>query len=220
MVVKKVILYSLLAGLVGLLVFGAVNRTLARSDESGGAGQGIQRNYQSSESVLGSEKQTENLNENYRQGQGSSSNSQYEVDEDIQPLEEGTGYGGGFGGGNQRGGNGSANQTGNYGEGQAQVTDTLTMEGTVVSVDENILVLETTGGETIEITNRGWWYAVESGFSAQVGDELSVTGFYESEDHFEVISMENLTNGQSISLREKTGRPMWAGGGRGRGGNQ
>jgi hypothetical protein len=221
MVVKKVILYSLLAGLVGLLVFGAVNRTLARGDESGGAKQGIQRNYQSSESASGSVNQNENQNkyqsEVYRQGQGSSGNFQSEANEDHQPLGEGTGYGAGSGGGNQRGGNGSSNHTGNSGVGQAQVTDTLAIEGIVVSVDQNTLVLEISDGESIEITNRGWRYAVEFGFTAQVGDQLSVTGFYESEDRFEAISIENLTNGQFISLREETGRPLWAGDGRGRG---
>lgn len=232
--IKKVVLFSLLAGLVGLLVFGAVNRTLARSSENG-PGLGNQENstaignaYQAGEGQQG-----QRLNARSSQSSSQSNEYDWQYSEDHEPLNlgEGTGYGrnnqdlskngienpgGGYQGGNQ---NGSGNKAENYGEGQAQVTDVLNLEGFVTSVDENILVVETTAGETIEISNRGWWFAVESGFSAQLGDQLSLTGFYESEDQFEVISMQNQTNGQSVSMREETGRPLWAGGGRGRGRN-
>ncbi len=213
---KKVVLFSLLAGLVGLLVFGAVNRTSARSQEVGSGGQGIQQN-RSNKSAVQNEYQAETL----RRGQGGGSNFSQQENQgngNEQSLNQSQGYGKGQGAGGN--GNGIENNPVNAGEGQAQVTNALVLEGTVTQVDEDILVLETSAGETIEVSNRAWWYASDAGFAVQVGNQLRVSGFYESEDQFEVISMENLTNGQSVSLREETGRPMWAGGGRGRGGNQ
>ena len=98
------------------------------------------------------------------------------------------------------------------GTGQAEVDEWLTLSGTVTSVDADLLVVETAGGE-VAMENRGWWYAQEQGFAAQVGDELVLTGFYENED-FEVGQIENLTTGQAVTLRDETGRPMWAGRGR------
>jgi len=210
---KKVVLFSLLAGLVGLLVFGAVNRTLARSQEVGSGGQGNQRN-RSSETVVQNEYRAETL----RRGQDGGSNFSQSGNGYDQSLNQNQGYGNRQGtGGN---GNGIENNPVNAGEGQAQVTDTLVLEGSVTQVDEDILVLETSTGENIEVSNRAWWYASDAGFTAQVGDQLRVSGFYESEDQFEVSSMENLTSGQTVNLREESGRPLWAGGGRGRGGNQ
>ena len=74
------------------------------------------------------------------------------------------------------------------GTGQAEVDEWLTLPGTVASVDADVLVVETAGGE-VAVENRGWWYAQEQGFAAQIGDELVLTGFYENED-FEVGQIE------------------------------
>jgi hypothetical protein len=98
------------------------------------------------------------------------------------------------------------------GTGQAEVDEWLTLSGTVTSADADLLVVETAGGE-VAVENRGWWYAQEQGFTVQVGDELVLTGFYENED-FEVGQIEDLTSGQTVTLRDETGRPMWAGRGR------
>jgi hypothetical protein len=44
---------------------------------------------------------------------------------------------------------------------------------------------------------------------------VQLTGFYEEAD-FEIQALHNLASGQSLALREQNGRPLWAGGGRGR----
>ena len=156
---KKVVFGLLVVGLIGILVAGAVTRTLAKTgtEEGYGRGQGTGRSVASSQGEI------------------------------IR----------------------SGDQTGT---GQAEVDEWLTLPGTVASVDADVLVVETAGGE-VTVENRGWWYAQEQGFAAQIGDELVLTGFYENED-FEVGQIENLTNGQTVILRDETGRPMWAGRGR------
>lgn len=172
---KKIVLAVVLIGLVGLLVLGAVNRTLAKAA----------------------------TDEGYGNGQGT-----------------GIGNGGGQGNGGGRGqGNGGSQDTGSnqaYGDGtgtgQAQVDEWLTLTGAVTAVDADLLAVDTAGGEVL-VENRGWWYAQEQGFAARVGDQVTLTGFYEN-DAFEVGQIDNLTTGQSVTLRDQDGRPMWAGRGR------
>ncbi len=89
----------------------------------------------------------------------------------------------------------------------------LTLQGTVVSVDENALVVQTTTGETVTIENRAWWFALENKFSAKVGDSVKLTGFYEGAT-FETGQIENVTSGKLVQLRDDAGRPGWSGRGR------
>jgi len=99
------------------------------------------------------------------------------------------------------------------GAGQAQVDQWLTVQGTVTWVDSNGLIVQSSGGGEVAVENRPWWFAQEQGFSAQVGDQLSLVGFYENDD-FEVGQITNVTSGQTVPIREESGRPLWAGRGR------
>jgi len=176
---KKTLLAVLFVGLIGLLVFGAVNRTLAKmgSGESYGGGHG---------------------------------NGQADL------AGGGQSYGqAGLGSGGQGNGQGYGQGEGlplPLGEGQAVVDEWLTLTGAVTAADADLLVVDTAGGEAI-VENRGWWYAQEQGFVAQVGDQVTLTGFYEG-DAFEVGRIDNLTTGQTVTLRDENGRPLWAGRGR------
>jgi hypothetical protein len=121
------------------------------------------------------------------------------------------------GSGRGYGGQGSENALGDgTGTGQAQVDAWLTLQGTVISIDSNALVVEVESGKQVVVENRPWWFAQEQGFVAQAGDDLAVVGFYEG-DEFEAGRLDNLTTGLSVPIREEGGRPLWAGG-RGRGG--
>ena len=115
--------------------------------------------------------------------------------------------GGGYGQGR---GNGSGDQTGTD---QAQVTEWVTLQGTVVSADQNALVVKTGDGGQVAVENRPWLFAQEQGFSAQVGDQVTLTGFYEDSD-WEVGQITDSTNGKTVLLRDESGRPGWAGRGR------
>jgi hypothetical protein len=105
--------------------------------------------------------------------------------------------------------------------GQASVEEWLTLQGTVVSVDADTLIVQTASGEQVSVENRAWWFAQEQGFSAQVGDQVTLVGFYEGDDpstgsglRFEVGQIDDATNSQTVLVRDENGRPLWAGRGR------
>jgi hypothetical protein len=99
------------------------------------------------------------------------------------------------------------------GTGQAQVDEWLQIQGTVVSMDGRTLVVQTADGAQVVMENRPWVFAQEQGFQVQVGDQVTLTGFYENEE-FEVGQLVNASTGQTVSIREESGRPLWAGRGR------
>ena len=112
-------------------------------------------------------------------------------------------------GGNGR--NGSASEF-TQGTGQAVVNEWILLQGAAVSIDENALIVKLPSGELITIENRPWWFIQDQGFSAEVGDEIELSGFYEGED-FETGQLTNLTKNLTVDVREYSGRPLWAGGG-------
>jgi hypothetical protein len=115
-----------------------------------------------------------------------------------------TGYGGGA--------TGSAGAP-SGGTGQAAADGWLTLLGSVVSVDENTLIVQTDDGQQIAVENRAWWFAREQGFDTDVGNRVRLVGFYEG-DAFEVGQIDDTTVGKRVSIREEGGRPLWAGRGR------
>lgn len=162
---KKIFIGTVMVGLIGILVAGAINRTNATSGSTEARGQG--------------------------RGSGNVT----------------TAYAAGRSQGGER-------PTGDQlGVGQAQVSEWVTLKGAVVSVDQNALAAEIGAGEQVVIENRPWLFAQEQGFAAQVGDEVTLTGFYEG-DAFEVGQITDTTNGKTVSLRDEGGRPGWAGRGR------
>ena len=117
--------------------------------------------------------------------------------------------------------NGSGNSRSNgdllvnneIGSPQADVDETFLFDGFIQEVNEDYMVVEASDGSQIVVENRAWWYASDAGFLASVGDELSVTGFYDDDGAFEVISMENETQNSNVVVRDDSGRPLWAGNG-------
>jgi hypothetical protein len=190
---KKIVLGTLLVGLIGILVVGAVIRTMDKTERVAEAsGRGYGRN--------GAEAGT------------------YAAGGSTRLTTGGSGQGrGGFGqGGNQGGygGQGREDAPGDQtGTGQANVEEWLTLQGTVVSVDADTLVVQTVSGEQVTMENRPWWFAQEQGFSAQSGDQVTLIGFYEN-DSFEVGQIDDITKGQTVLVRDENGRPLWAGRGR------
>jgi uncharacterized protein YdeI (BOF family) len=207
--VRKIVLGTLLVGLIGVLVLGAVIRTMDKTGKVAEA-----------------------------QGQGYRWGADEVVEHEVGQLGQGRGgYGqGGAGQGAQEGGQGGyrgqgrGNARGDQtGTGQAHVDEWLMLQGTVVRLDEDALVVQTDSGEQVSVENRAWWFAQEQGFSAQVGDQVTLVGFYEGDDsstglrqaqpegsglRFEVGKIEDATNGQTVLLRDENGQPMWAGRGR------
>jgi len=87
------------------------------------------------------------------------------------------------------------------------------LQGAVASVDEDALTVKLPSGEQIVVVGRAWSFAQEQGFGPQVGDQVTLAGFFKGEE-FEVGRIENLTAGQIVALRDPDGRPEWAGRGR------
>jgi hypothetical protein len=173
---KKIVLGALFIALIGVLVAGAVIRTMERTGRVAEA-------------------------QGYGHGRNNDEASEYKV--------SGSGQGrGGYGR------QGSEDTPGNQtGTGQADVEGWLTLQGTIVSVDPNTLVVQMDSSQQVAVENRAWWFAQEQGFSAQVGDQVTLIGFYDG-DHFEVGRIDNATNSQSVCLRDENCRPLWAGRGR------
>jgi hypothetical protein len=123
------------------------------------------------------------------------------------------------GGGNGNGNNGSGYEAVDHDEqttygvplvlAEEQFSETVTLSGTVQSYDAYELWVSTNQGDIL-IDGRSLSFAIESGFSTNVGDSVSLSGFFE-DDAFEVISINNLSTGQTTTLRDDSGRPGWSG---------
>jgi hypothetical protein len=199
---KKIVLGTLLVGLIGILVVGAVIRTMDKTErvaEASGRGYGRNNAEVGTYAAGGSTGLTTGGSGQGRGGYAQDGNrGGYARD----------GNRGGYGGRGRE--DAPGDQTGT---GQANVEEWLTLQGTVVSVDADVLVVQTVSGEQVTMENRPWWFAQEQGFSAQVGDQVTLIGFYEG-DRFEVGQMDDITKGQTVLVRDENGRPLWAGRGR------
>ena len=87
----------------------------------------------------------------------------------------------------------------------------VSISGTVVSVDHG-LVLQTEDSD-VAVGLGPTWYREDTGFALDIGDAVVVTGFYEGEE-LEAGSIENVSTGDTLYMRDETGRPLWAGRGR------
>jgi len=96
---KKIILATLLIGFTGALVWGGVNRTLAKTNESDGRN----ANNQNSEHIENEDGNGVQQRGNGNQGQGNSINNQSDgdqphenINEQMEPVSQGQGKGNGF----------------------------------------------------------------------------------------------------------------------------
>lgn len=81
-----------------------------------------------------------------------------------------------------------------------------TLTGKVTAIDGDVTI-QTAEGEALVGMGPS---AYREGFDLAVGDEITVVGFHE-DGEFKAGSVENLTTGETITLRDETGRPIWAG---------
>jgi hypothetical protein len=88
-----------------------------------------------------------------------------------------------------------------------------TLEGVVVETDE--LVIEAADGKTVQVGLGPSTYRASLDFALQPGENVRVAGYWEAGE-FKATQLESLDTGASIILRDATGRPMWAGQGRGK----
>lgn len=132
-------------------------------------------------------------------------------------------WAGGAQNGAGNGQNGAQNATGSQdgthtGEPQAQVTEWVTIEGTITAMLRGQITLQTADGQTVTFQTGQPRFFESQGITLQVGDAISVLGFYQ-DTTFNAGEIVVTATGQRIMLRDPNGRPLWAGGGNGGGGN-
>jgi hypothetical protein len=88
-----------------------------------------------------------------------------------------------------------------------------TVMGKVSSEDASYLEITLSDGSSVEVGGRAWQLAAAQNFTANADDSVTVHGFDEN-DVFQIGQIDNQSNGQTLSLRDTTGRPLWAGRGR------
>lgn len=250
--IKKVFVGVLLAAVFGLLVFGAVNRTLAKAEER----EPLAQSKNLSESVVSGNGNGQNQNrdlqdrfangigdgEGYGIGNGSgpgSSNRNSESALDGSGTQNGIGRQGSAPGvfqgdqpeGSPADGSGYQNGVGRQGSaagigqggqpegasadgsslGQADVNAWITETGVIESISPDLWMIRLSDGTSLELEGRALSYLLEKGFSAKVGDNLTMTGFFDGEK-FELGQIENIATGLTMRVRDENGRPLWAGG--------
>lgn len=212
--IKKIILGTLFVGLIGILIFGAVNRTLAKTNDvrsevnGGGRYQSLTEENPLANNLQYPIEKNKTLNR-------SETDSQYGNGRQGSADEDGLGNGYNRTDNRIGTGNGLTKEDG-YGNGipnpQATAGEWAAYTGTVVIADPVMILVETSDGNQIEIEGRAWSYAQEMGFSTAVGNTLQINGFHE-DGEYKVATIEDLTSGQTIVTRDENGRPGWAGDG-------
>ena len=117
--------------------------------------------------------------------------------------------GGAFGGAGAFDGSGRNSGAGQGRNETVRIVEWKTLTGKVTIVDDEITI-QTAEGQVLIGMGQS---AYREGFELEVGDEITVLGFHE-DGEFKAGTVENLTTGETIVLRDETGRPMWAGQGR------
>ena len=159
---KKILLGTLFVGLVGLLIFGAVNRTIAKSE--GPVARGLNRENEVASTVYKQDAEFSTGSGNGLGG-GKGKAAQNEAGEYGECNEQG-GFGSmnnnqepGSGGGQGRGGQGR--NSGSEVSGSEDHTDTilLTIEGTVENITPEAVIINTAEGKEVFIEGRAGRYA-------------------------------------------------------------
>ena len=240
---RKILVGALVVAMVGLLVFGFVrafgvsdaahggSARLASAARGQGGGYGGGQNQPGQGFGAGNSDHTLNAQGGgYGRGQGQQGQGLGTENSDGTPNAQGGGYGRGQG--QQGQGLGTENsdrapdaQGSGYGRGQgqgrgqglsiqapqAEIADWQTVEGIVVETDE--LVIHLDSGETLQIGPGPSHYRDSQGFALSAGERVQVDGYFE-DGEFKAAKVVKLDTGQSIVLRDSSGRPMWAGQGR------
>lgn len=226
---KKIIGSIVLITVLGVLIYGAVNRTLAKTSDASletaaiaanhgqaaadAEGQGWGRD-QSARTDAATEQAA--TGQGYgRQGQGQ--NRQAELNrEDFDEAEQaGQGYSR-QGQNKARGQNRQAEQAGaRNAEAEHANTEWQTVQGEVVSLTPDTMTVETADGSSVLVAGRIWRYIQETDFVVALGDQVTLNGFEEN-GAFKIGELANDVNGQIVQIRETSGRPLWAGRGQGR----
>jgi len=197
---KKIVLGTLFIGMTGILVVGAVGRTLDRTEHAAEA-----RGY---------------FNGNDHTDAGKNAEGESGANDEADEYEtSGLGQGrGGYGSQSEMGINEAERKYPNF-DG-APPEELLLREGTVVLAPEDgvDLVIEMSDGKKLSV-GTGPMYMASQDLILQAGEPVQVLGYWEDHE-FKAVQLTCLADGRTIILRDELGRPAWAGAGRRAGGGQ
>jgi hypothetical protein len=180
--VKRILLWSSYVGFVGLIIFGAVLRTEAKTE---GTDSLIDGRFEQKSSD--------------RPVQGGGNWDNWEADESVNSGEP-----------RGRTDDRSAGADEIH-LAETEEHDWIHLAGTVSSINTESLWVFTDQGDSLEITGRAWRYILEQGVDLMTGDQVVLEGFYE-DGEYEVAIIKIPSSGVLLQVREETGRPMWSGG--------
>lgn len=196
--IKKIALWGSLVILTGALAAGAIIRTSALT--AGGEGSGQQRGQSSEVRGSGGGQGNGQSQGGNRRGQGlGGSRGKSQGSNSAEQAQDGN--------------RGSERGQGQASSDSGEAVEWLAFDGIAASVDEDALIVALADGGEVIVEGRAWRYAQEQGFAASAGDPITLDGFYDEYDDFEVAYIRNDITQQAVTLREESGRPMWAGGG-------
>jgi hypothetical protein len=198
---KKIIVGALLIGVIGVLIAGAVTRTNAKNGE--GAGETGRRGLATEFVATAGDVQ----------GNG----GRWAQNEATEQARGGQGNGGRWaqnGAAEQAQGGQDSGTLNGVSQADVQPAEWRTIQGIVVSAADDLVEIKSTTGEVIPFEGQPLRYALEQGFSLEAGDAVALGGFDE-DGEFKIGKVESLGNGMSITLRDASGRPGWAGRGQG-----
>jgi len=121
---------------------------------------------------------------------------------------------------NGQGQNGTEGDGDHIPDPKAQVDECITLDGLLVSFQGGNMTMSTSDGALISFKTGQPRFFTDQGITFQVGDQVSVLGFYEGEQ-FMAGEITQFSTGVRVMLRDPNGRPLWAGPGNsnGNGGN-
>ncbi len=198
---KKWLIGVLIVGFIGVLVAGAVIRTMDKTEQSSSA-QRVGHDRAAgglSGRGNGAGESLDRLQENEKRNAQSLDSQQGNGRQYGQNLDSRTG--------------GSEMSGDSIAAFQAQGNEWVTLEGVVADIQDEALIVELSGGGELIVEGRAWSFAQELGFGIQIGNQVALGGFYEGDD-FEVGKIIDQSSGYEVVLREVGGRPLWAGNGR------
>jgi len=140
----------------------------------------------------------------FASGQGQPGQGQSRMHRDV--AAQGQGISGGAGAFDGSGWNSGAGQGRNE---TVRNIEWETLTGKVSVIDHEVAI-QTAEGQVLIGMGQS---AYREGFELAVGDEITVLGFHE-DGEFKARTVENLATGETLTLRDETGRPLWAGQGR------
>jgi hypothetical protein len=193
---KKIVVGALMVVVIGAIGVGIIDAAQGRSVAAQPAAPSAAQDTAQAQGAGGQ-------GQSYRGGQNQSQGQ-------TPTQGQGQGKRGGQGQGQSAAGQGQT-QNPNLGTPQANVTTWTTVAGTVNSFDGVGVSLTTDDGAPLWVQFGQSRYVSAQGATFNAGDHVTVNGFEEN-GQFQAGTVVNDTTGQTLNLRDTTGRPLWAGG--------